>query len=97
MLGNVGISYNRNGYGRIWLGRVVSGLYSFTGHVGFRSECEFVILSKLRMSEIQGNAKSGMSGVQDVGGYRIGGSVLHRGKDVASTYRLCPRSRTGCP
>ena len=27
--------------------------------------------------------------------YRIGGSILHRGKDVASTYRLCPRSRTG--
>ena len=33
----------------------------------------------------------GMLGVWDVGGYGVGGSVQCRGKDVASTYRLCPR------
>ena len=39
----------------------------------------------------------GRSGVREVGGYGIGGSVQRRGKDAASTYRLCPRSGTGCP
>ena len=62
---DVGISYDRdgydgigcdgNGYDGIRLGRVIGGLCSFTGHVGFRSECEFVILSKLGMSELRGN------------------------------------------
>ena len=55
-MGNVRISYNGDGYDGIWLGRVVGRLCSFTGHVGFRSEWEFVILSKLRMSELRGNA-----------------------------------------
>ena len=44
-----------------------------------------------------GSRGYGRSRVREVGGYGIGGSVRRRGKDAASTYRLCPCSGTGCP
>ena len=48
LFGNIGV-----GYIGIQLDWVINRLCCFTEHVGFRSECEFVILSKLGMSELQ--------------------------------------------
>ena len=44
--------------------------------------------------ELQSNARSGM--VEDMGwqGLQEWWNILCRGKDMASTYRLCPHSRT---
>ena len=59
-------------------------------------DCSFIVsISKLGMSELRGNALKRNVGGAEGGSYGIGRSVLCRGKVVASTYRLYPRSRTG--
>ena len=66
------------------------------GHVGFRSECEFVILSKLGMSELWSN-KSGIVEVWEVGVtglvgvYYIGARMQPQLIDCALAQEL------GCP
>ena len=56
------------------------------GGAWFKSECEFVILSKLGMSELRSAGRDcGVAGLQ---------GELRRAKDAASTYRLCPHLGT---